>query len=328
MLQKISFKQITMIHITHNMKIRVLLSCFSLAGFLGCTDADKIVGAKGASTNQQEGNKLVAKTKQLNINILLDLSDRIDPNINPKQPGQKQRDISAIMVLCQAFKTNVNAFNAFKTQAKIKVFFHPEPNDVEIARIAKDLNVSCKAGNSPEAAKRNKLLYQNIDSQFSRGLNEIYDLATKSGKYPGSNIFRFMKDEINNCVEDTNIFRNVLIIFTDGYVYDQNEKYQQGNRYSYIEKSFDHLNRFRNRELLINEFDKKDYGLIKVNDHLGSVEVLVLELSPPKENPIDVDILKKYWAKWLNEMGVIKSALYPTGQPVHTEKHISDFISP
>jgi hypothetical protein len=313
---------------TRNMKTRVLLSCFLLAGFLGCTDTDKIVQAKDESTDQQEGSQLTAKTKQLNINILLDLSDRIDPNVNPKQPEQKQRDISAIMVLCQAFKNNVNEFNAFKTQAKIKVFFHPEPNDVEIARIAKDLNVSCKAGNSPEAVKRNKILYQNIDSQFSNGLNQIYELATKSGKYPGSNILRFMKDEINTCIEDTNLFRNVLVIFTDGYIYDQNEKYRQGNRYSYIEKSFDHFNRFRNRELFANEFDQKNYGLIKVNDKLSGVEVLVLELSPPKESPIDVDILKKYWTKWLSEMGVVKSALYPTSQPVHTEKYIIDFLSP
>ncbi|WP_301929856.1 hypothetical protein [Ferruginibacter sp.] len=31
--------------------------------------------------------------------------------INPKQPEQKERDVSAIMVLCHAFKNTVNAFN-------------------------------------------------------------------------------------------------------------------------------------------------------------------------------------------------------------------------
>jgi len=315
-----------------------LVTGFLLTGVVGCTNVDKVSETRDELTTQDDTiNTSIAqsdaiqitteKAKHLNINILLDLSDRIDPQVNPKQPDQKQRDISAIMVLCQAFKNNVNAFKAFKTQAKIKIFFYPEPNDVEIARIAKDLNVSCEAGNSPETAKKNKTLYQNIDSRFSSGLNKIYALATKTGKYPGSNIFRFMKDQINNCVEDTSLFRNILVIFTDGYIYDQNEKYRQGNRYSYIEKSFDHFRRFRNRELLTNEFDQNDYGLIKINEKLNGVEVLVLELSPPIENPVDIDILKKYWTKWLREMGVIKSALHPTGQPVYTEKHINDFLS-
>ncbi|WP_255156206.1 hypothetical protein [Ferruginibacter sp. HRS2-29] len=320
------------------MKLFILLTYSFLAFLTSCNHVDKIRDSDGMSaipdtslqisTLEDESNQLASeKKKQLNINILLDLSDRIDLKVNPKQPAQKQRDISAIMVLCQAFKNNVAAFNVFKTQAKIKVFFYPEPNDAEIARIAKDLNVSCQAGNSGEAAKKNKVLYQNLDVGFSSGLNKIYDLATKNGKYPGSNIFRFMKDEVNNCMEDTSVFRNILVILTDGYVYDENEKYNKGNRYSYIEKSFEHFKRFRNRNLLENEFDQKNYGLIKVNDNLKNIEILVLELSPPLESPVDVDILKKYWTKWLNEMGVGKFALWPTGQPVYTEKHIADFLS-
>jgi len=319
------------------MKLIQLSSYFLLTIFSSCINDDKINNANEKLSVQDELNSgpkekqaiIVPgeKKKHLNINILLDLSDRIDPKKNPKQPDQKQRDISAIMVLCQAFKNNVNSFNAFKTQAKIKVFFHPEPYDTAIARIANDLNVLCKAGSYPEAAKYNKLLYQKIDSKFTNGLNKIYDLATKSGQYPGSNIFRFMKDEIKNCVEDTNLFRNILVIFTDGYVYDQNEKYHQRNRYSYIEKSYDHFSRFRKHGLMTVEFDKNDYGFMKANDGLSSIEVLVLELSPPKESPIDIDILKKYWNKWLNEMGVVKKSINPTGQPVYTEQYITNFLS-
>lgn len=312
------------------MKSLALLKCFLFTGALSCTNGDKIAEVNDESTIQNNTVNLstTKKQKHLNINVLLDLSDRIDPKINPKQPSQKERDISAIMMLCRAFKNNISAFNAFKAQAKIKVFFYPEPIEKEIVRIAKDLNVSCEAGNSSEIAKKNKALYQGIDSRFSNGLNKIYDLATKSGKYPGSNIFRFMKDQINTYIEDTALFRNILIIFTDGYIYDQNEKYRKENRYSYIEKSFDHFKRFRNRDLLDNEFDKNDYGLIKINEKLGNLEVLVLELSPPEGNPVDIDILKKYWNKWLNEMGVVKWALYPTGLPVYTEKYISDFLLP
>lgn len=314
-----------------------IAGCF-LCIFTGCSHNDNTSSLKDnqlitdttllISTPAHENTAIASgRDKQLNINILLDLSDRIDPSVNAKQPEQKLRDISAIMVLCEAFKNNVNRFNVFKTQAKIKVFFHPEPEDAEIATLAKDLNVSCKASNRPEVAKQNKIIYQTLKAKFSQSLSKIYDLATKSGSYPGSNIFRFMKDEVTNCIEDTAVFRNVLVILTDGYVYDQNEKYNVGNRYSYIEKSFDHFKRFRNRDLLAKEFDQKGYGIIKANDKLKGIEILVLELSPPKEYPVDIDILKKYWSKWLKEMGVSKFALYQTAQPVNTEKYIADFFS-
>ncbi len=318
------------------MKSQLLLLCFFLFGFVSCRDNDKIVGDKDPKSQNEAAQILPENVsievpsvgkKHLNINVLLDLSDRIDPKVNPKEPSQKQRDISAIMVLCQALKNNINAFNAFKTRAKMNVFFYPEPSDEEISKIAKDLNVSCEAGNLPDVAKRNKLLYQNIDNRFTIGLSRIYDLATTSGKYPGSNIFRFMKDEVSSCIEDTSLFRNILVIFTDGYIYEQNEKYRQKNRYSYIEKSFEHFNRFRNRTIMATEFEQKDYGLIKVNDKLKTIEILVLELSPPLNSPVDIDILNKYWYKWLREMGVGKLALFPTGQPIYTEKRIIDFLS-
>lgn len=267
-----------------------------------------------------------ATQKHLNISVLLDLSDRIDPKTNPKMPSQKERDIAAIKELCHQFKGNINAFNAFTTQARLNVFFHPAPNDGEVASIARKLNVSCKAGNRAEDAKRNKSIYQAVDSNFSSGLNRIYDLAIQYKKYPGSNIFRFMKDEVKKCIADPSLYRNVLIILTDGYVFYENEKYREKNRYSYIERSFDHFKRFRNRTLLEKEFDSLDYGLIKINQGLHNLEVLVLEVSPPVEYPIDYDIIKKYWTKWLNEMGVKKFEILKTDQPVYIQKYIGDFF--
>ena len=269
----------------------------------------------------------VAGKKHLNINILLDLSDRIDPVVNSKQPSQKERDIQIVRNFCQAFKSNVDGFNAFKAQSKIRVFFDPEPNNSEVASIAQNLNASCQAGNTAEAAKKNKRIYQGLDSNFTSGLNRIYDLAVKSKDYPGSNIFRFMKDDVGRCIENPTLFRNVLVILTDGYVYYENEKYHEGNRYSYIEKNFPHFNRFRNRNLLRDDFDSKNYGLIKVNSNLENLEVIVLELSPPNNSPVDFDIMQKYWSKWLGEMGVKKFDIVKTDQPVYTKNRINDFLS-
>ncbi|RYE50384.1 MAG: hypothetical protein EOP48_19865 [Sphingobacteriales bacterium] len=110
-------------------------------------------------------------------------------------------------------------------------------------------------------------------------------------------------------------------------MYYENEKYNEKNRYSYIERNFDHFKRFRNRNLLQSDFEQKDYGLIQVNKNLMNLEVLILELAPPTNSPIDYDILKKYWSKWLTEMGVKKFDVLKSEQPVYTQKKISEFLA-
>ena len=79
----------------------------------------------------------------------------------------------------------------------------------------------------------------------------------------------------------------------------------------------------------INEsnYNYKNYGLIKANENLENLEVMVLELSPPEDSPINYDIMKKYWSNWLSEMGVKKFDIIKTDQPVYTEKRIRDFLS-
>lgn len=308
-------------------KIVTLSFIFFIGFFSGCGSGDDVKSNISEGISQKTINGNSRNIKQLNLNILIDLSNRIDPKINPKQPSQKDRDIQIIKTLCSAFKNNVDAFNAFKAQAKIRVFFDPEPNDPQVASIAQNLNAVCQAGNSAETAKRNKLIYKNIDSNFSDALNKIYDLAVVKKEYPGSNIFRFMKDDVKRCIENPATFKNVLVIITDGYMYSKNEMYHEGNRYSYIEKDFAHFKKFRNRALLTSDFDKQNYGLIKVNNNLNNLEVLVLEVSPPQTSPVDYDIINKYWSKWLTEMKVEKFEVVKTDQPVYIQSRISDFLN-
>lgn len=304
--------------------LRLICIIFIAVFFQSCSGSgDDVKADNTGGIAKQTSNT----SKHLNINILIDLSNRIDPAINKREPSQKERDIQIIKSFCSAFKSNVDAHNAFKAQAKIRVFFDPEPNDPQVASIAQSLNASCIAGNTPDAAKRNKLIYRSLDSNFSDGLNKIYNLALSKKDYPGSNIFRFMKDDVKRCIEEPSKFRNVLVILTDGYIYSKNEKYNEGNRYSYIERNFDHFNKFRNRELLKSQFDSQNFGLIKVNDNLQDLEVVVMEVSPPVDYPVDYDIINRYWSKWLTEMGVEKFDIVKTDQPVYTEKRINDFLS-
>lgn len=290
----------------------------------------------GCSSNAEKGSKSstptdvktvelpTIKDKQLNISVLVDLSNRIDAKLHPEQT---ERDIAIVQNLTQVFKNNIDAFGAFKADGKLRVYFHPEPDDPQMAGIAKELTANCEAGTRPENAKHNKQVYLSVDNNFKNGLQQIYSLANKKSEYPGSNIWRFMKDEAQEkCIEDTSKFRNILVILTDGYLYYKNEINQNKNRYTYIERNYPHFNKFRNTALLNSEFDKGDYGLEPIGKKLPGLEVLVMGIAPDEAHPQDYDIIEKYWNKWFSEMGVQHAVLVKSQQPVYATKSISDFL--
>jgi hypothetical protein len=292
--------------------------------FVSCVSEEK----KTARLPDAYPNLPSVKEKQLNISVLIDLSNRIDPSKSNKQPNQAERDISIINVLTSAIKKNIVAHGTFRANAKINVYFHPEPNDQRIRDIADKLSVSWTSGNNMDQARLNKINYLKLDSNFSSGLKQIYSIASATSYYPGSDTWRFMKDEVKmKCIEEDSSYRNILVILTDGYLYYKDGREQDGpNRYNYIERTMPHFNRFRNTASL-NEFESKNYGLIPANKSLGKLEVLVMEVSPEEGFPQDFDIIKKYWCKWLGEMGVKHAEIYKTQQPAYHEKIIAGFLN-
>src|SRR5690606_9155306 len=102
---------------------------------------------------------------------------------------------------------------------RIGVYFEPAPANPEINTLAHGLKISYVKGVSKnEWIPKTQKLYEEIPS-------EIYALAKKdagtNGGYPGSDIWRFFKDKvedysINDCT------RNILVILTDGYMFHEN----------------------------------------------------------------------------------------------------------
>jgi hypothetical protein len=273
-----------------------------------------------ASSNNQ--------SKHLNINVLIDLSNRIDSHRNKLSPSQIERDKAIIQLFCNAIKGNVTTNGSFKANARIKVFFHPQPQNDAIAQTAKKLTAVFHAGTSPESAKENKRLFSELDSSFTSGLNSLYSFALQDRKFPGSNIWRFMKEDVRNqCIENSPEFRNILVILSDGYMYYKNELNREGNRYSYIERTFDHFRRFRNPGLLKTDFEQQNFGFITANANLDNLEVLLLEVAPEDEYPQDFDIICKYWSKWLTEMGIKRFKICKTDLPVNTVRLVNNFLS-
>jgi hypothetical protein len=268
--------------------------------------------------------------KDLNISVLIDLSDRINSAQDKRQPMQAERDINIINILSAAIKKNVSAHGSFKAKARYNVYFHPEPSDKNIRDIASQLSVNWVGSNDMQQAKQNKIRYQQMEGNFAKGLRDIYQLADKASTYPGSDIWRFMKDEVKiKCIESDTSYRNILVILTDGYMYYKEGKQQLPgtHRYNYIERGTEQFARFRDPNKLASEFDSLDYGIIPATKNLGNLEILVLECRPEEAYPQDFDIMQKYWCKWFREMGVKHAEIYKSQQPAYQEKIIAGFLA-
>lgn len=265
----------------------------------------------------------ISKDKHLNITILIDLSDRITTKI---APFQIERDKELIKSILGVVKERIKKKGTFTSNDKINFMFYPQPNSTNISSLASTLNFDL----SKIEPQERKKLYQRIDSLYSVNLDKLYNMALDSKKFDGADIWRFFKDEVKEkCIIDKANYSNILIIFTDGYIYWKNTMFNQGNRFSYLLPKADHLVRFRSKSNWEEEFDKLDFGLIPVQKNLSDLKILVLEVNPHNYHPEDYDIIKKYLSKWFSEMGINESnfKILKTDLPVYTKPIVESFIT-
>ncbi len=292
--------------------IYLLLVVFTVAA---CTGNNN----KNISTGDQTGG--TQKEEQLNISILLDLSDRISPEKNPATPDHFQRDIENVKIITEFFKSNMEYLGAFKAKGKIRAFFSPPPKNPGINTIASVLNIDCSKMDN----KGRKEVYDTITSIFSTNLHDIYSQTISTSEWEGSDIWRFFKDDVKDfCIEKDSIYRNILIIFTDGYMYHKQSLYNNNNRYSYLLNGNLSTYRKPNWEQLI---EQNDFGIITEREDLHNLEVLVLEINAEQpNNKIDEDIISHLWKKWFTEMNVSRSEVYRSDLPANTKTRIENFL--
>jgi len=270
--------------------------------------------------NDNSANSTEVKQEQLNISILLDLSDRV---AQPLQPSQSERDIAIVSSIVDIFKTNMNTKGAFKSKDKIKILFTPSPEDANINNLAKTLSVDLSTMDN----KQKKLVYDQIVTDFENGLSEIYKLTLSSKKWIGSDIWRFFKyDAKELCIEKDKSYRNVLVIVTDGYIYHEQSKDRLKNRTAYLTGKFLQNEGFRNNHKWNDKFDNQDYGFINIGQTYEDLDVLVLEVNPSASHKNDEDIIRAYLNKWFTEMKVNHFEVYNTDLPVNTKNKIKRFF--
>lgn len=256
----------------------------------------------------------------LNISILLDLSDRINPEKYPNNSMEfYKRDLGYISILADNFINHLKSKKIRQVDDKIQIFFNPEPKNPEINSISKELKYSISRNNI------SKEIYEKIKKSYKEETSKIYDLALADNNYVGSDIWRFFQNKVEDyCIEDN--YRNILIILTDGYMFHKDTKIKEGNMTSYITPNFILENKL-NKSNWKERIEEEEYGFIKASDNLSNLDVLVIGLNPSEKNPYELDVLKEYWKNWLNDMNVNKFEIRDADLPINLEKVINDFIN-
>ncbi len=255
------------------------------------------------------------KDNNLNISILLDLSDRIEKD------KIQEKDSAYLSILSRSFVEHIKHKTLILLEDRMQLFFCPEPSSKKINEIAEKLKVVFTKNTSKAKINETLSLYNDMPS-------ELYELAKddaeKSGGYPGSDIWRFFKYNITDYAIDE-CHRNILVILTDGYMFHENTVMKNKNRTSYLTpKSLKKLG--LNSGDWKDQIKKKNLGFIPANSNLNDLEVLVIGITSHNETPYAQDIIELYWKKWFDEMGIKKYKIKTADIPSSIEKVITNFI--
>lgn len=263
--------------------------------------------------------KLSPKRPNLNVSILLDLSDRINPDKYPNPSMEYyERDLGYINSIAQAFEIHLRNKRSITINDNIQLFLDPEPLDKSLNEKIKILKMSFTRNNATkESILRTSIEYDSITKL-------IYESAIKDNNYVGSDTWKFFKNKVKDYCIDNNS-RNILVLLTDGYIYHKDTKRKEQNRTTYLTPQSIRNSKLNNKKWE-ERFTEKDYGFIPATTNLSNLEVLVLGINPDKKNQYEEDVIKKYWSEWLDKMGVIKYEIKLTDLPTNMDKLIKNYI--
>lgn len=270
-------------------------------------------------TLQDPPSIVTDNSANLNISILLDLSDRIDTlKYHNETMEYYKRDVGYIESVSNYFVDHLKQKRLRTIDDRISLYFDPEPNNANINSISKDLKFHLTRNN----ASLEK--FEEIKNSYNSKPEQIYNLAINDAEYPGSNTWGFFKNKVKDyCLEEG--YKNILVILTDGYMFHKDFKRKEGNQTSYLTPAVI-------RDFKLNNSDWKSkmtegkIGFIPANENLGDLNVLVLGLNPDEKNVYEDEIIKSYWENWLKNMGVKHAEFRNTDLPSNMDKIIHEFI--
>ncbi len=239
----------------------------------------------------------------VNLTVFIDLSDRIVKTRDGLRQDEKDLAILYSIANHVASKAQGKIKHA---KDRMKVIFYPAPMDSSINKLAQELEVDF--GSYSRKDMQNKLQRaHDLAADFNKGLQVIYNNAIKQQNFTGSDIWGFFSSKVNDfCVK--NGYRNVLVILTDGYIYDENHMIQQERQANFISKGT----------------LAQGITLMPTGQKVEDLEVLVLEVNA---DPIgDYAKINSTISQWFDGMGIKTHKIAETDLPANTKVLIDNFL--
>ena len=270
-------------------------------------------------TTSSDAIKLSPNRPNLNISILLDLSDRINPKKYPNPAMEYfERDLGYIHSIVESFELHLRNKRSIKINDHIQLYIDPEPADKTLNQKISTLNLTFTKNNAKrEYIDSTSKIYDSISRQ-------IYNAALEENNYVGSDIWSFFKSNVKDfCIEKDH--RNILVILTDGYLYHKNTVIKEDNLTSYLRPQ-------DIRSFQLNKADWRDrikdhqYGFLNIQKDLTDLEILVLGINPDLKNPYEEDVIFEYWKNWFDSMNVKNYEIKKAMLPANMDRIIKQYI--
>lgn len=297
------------------MNIRLVITALLFFTLFSCQNDQK------EDRETKKNIESIKKEKEINLNVsmLLDLSDRIDTIKYPNKTMEYyQRDLGYIESIARTFLNHLRSKKIRTIDDKIALYFNPEPKNSKINSFSEALKF--------ESTRKTATLesFDLLEKTYETIPKKIYELALADKKYVGSDTWGFFRDKLKDyCIEDG--YRNILIILTDGYMYHKDNLRKQDNLTSFVTPSVIKEQRL-NTSKWEERIETQGYGLIPAQIGLENLEVLVLGIHTDSKNPYEEEIIKLYWKEWLENMGVKNIEIKSAELPSNMEKIIKNYI--
>lgn len=263
--------------------------------------------------NSGDGLASTEDSPQINMTILLDLSDRIKTGTKGRFSDQCKYDTALVSYLADFFWTESGIKGPLLAEGKFRILFLPKQKGVE------EFSLDMKAINPDQK----RILFNSFKADVSKYLTRLYDSASAAKMWPGADIWRFFKEDASIAVDQDPTYRNILFVLTDGYLLDTFRLRRQpiNNQFEYLTARLITEQKLRNIDWK-RRIDSTGFGLRSTRSDLSALEVYFLEINSEPGHLDDNDILSYVIKNWLTAMGVKTKDVFPSASPVITKERI------
>lgn len=250
-------------------------------------------------TSGQTPESTSSSLKAVNIIIILDISDRIDPSDEYYRSDQIQRDIKIVEHIVYRFQEEF----VRKHLGQPVLDPGPYPHQLIVAVPNQFRAPSVPLEIIEQLTIKDSMKGENLDEVKTKGkqlvdaMNELYQW--KENPFTGADIWMWFRDAVEYYLKDG--YQNYIICLSDGYL-DFNSDIQKGLR----KGRFMQVDELRD----VPNWKEKIIHLLPIGKDLKNYDVTFVMMEINLRDEKDDDIVEAYWKTWLNSMGISRIDLH------------------